>query len=243
MKQLFDSLQSVGGNFHVLEHQVPVDKQLEYFRFSEGVRKDMKNLGSEVDYEQYETKLRNSEIPVYEKEIILSLLASSKQVRAYRILERYAQEPDKELTNWAYMALMESRMLIESELSGQQQAYISTGLGGKGDKLRFFILILSSKVTPFLDYQREIIEKEFVYGLQKNECETERLNIEDKYVELVILAPILVNLKVMLDGIIRECNVYGDFLSEMFTVTNVKMLNKELINRIVDSYGNILAGR
>ena len=61
------------------------------------------------------------------------------------------------LTDWAYMALMESRIMLESELSEEKQIYISTGLGGKGRKLRFYLLLQTNENKPFLDYQRNVI--------------------------------------------------------------------------------------
>jgi hypothetical protein len=141
------------------------------------------------------------------------------------------------------MALMESRITLESELSGEKQIYISTGLGGKGEKLRFYVLILSSLEVPFLDYQCEVIEKEFRYTLSKNDCEVERLTIGDRYVELVFLIPVRADLKKILEDLIRECNLYGNFLSEIFTVTNVKELDQMEVNHIVERYGYDKTGR
>jgi hypothetical protein len=164
-------------------------------------------------------------------------------VRAYRLLEQYVQHPDPELVNWAYMALMESRITLESELSGEKQVYISTGLGGKGQKLRFYVLILSSEGASFLDYQRRVIEKEFGYALPKEDCEIERLTIGDKYVELVFLVPVKADIKKILEDVIRECNLYGNFLSEIFTVTNVKELSMEEVDQIVEKYGRDKASR
>ncbi|MDR0393979.1 MAG: hypothetical protein LBH77_02355 [Tannerella sp.] len=242
-KRFYESFRNMGGHFHILEHRVPVEQQMEYFKYSDRIRKEVHEM-NDMDYEKYMMDLRDNELSGDEKKHVLSILASSKQVRAYRLLERYAQQhPDPELVNWAYMALMESRITLESELSGEKQIYISTGLGGKGQKLRFYVLILSSEGMPFLDYQRKVIEKEFGYALPKEDCEIERLTIGYKYVELVFLTPVKVDIKKMLEDVIRECNLYGDFLSEIFTVTNVKELSPEEVSRIVEKYGLDKTGR
>ena len=232
-KKFYDSFRKMDGRFHILEHRIPVEQQLDYFKYSDKIRKASIDL-NDNDYELYTASLDNPERSKEEKKMILSVLASSKQVRAYRLLERYVQNPDEGLVNWAYMAMMESRITLESELSGEKQIYISTGLGGKGESIRCYVLILSSRGKTFEEYQREVIEKEFGYFLSKNECEIERLTISDNYVELVFLIPISTDIKAVLEETIRECNIYGNFLSELFTVTNVKELTNEEISIIIE---------
>ncbi len=243
-KRFYESFQRMDGHFHILEHRVPVEQQMDYFTYSDRIRKEAREM-TDIDYERYMADLKNDERSEEEKKNILSKLALSKQVRAYRLLEQYVQHPDPnpELVNWAYMALMESRITLESELSGEKQIYISTGLGGKRQKLRFYVLILSSEGRSFLDYQRKVIEEEFGYTLPREDCEIERLSIGDKYVELVFLLPVKSNIKKILESVIRECNLYGSFLSEIFTVTNVKELSPEEVDQIVEKYGHDKAGR
>jgi hypothetical protein len=240
-KKYYDSFRNMDGHFHILEHRVPVEEQIAYFKFSDQVRKTFREM-SDMDYEQYIPDRKDVEQSLDDKKKMLSILAISKQVRAYRMLERYVQNPDKELINWAYMALMESRINLETELSGEKQIYISTGLGGKGQKLRFYVLIVSADGKPFEHYQREVIEKEFGYLLSKEDCEIERLTVGDRYVELVYLMPIKTDIKRLLERLIGECNLYGNFLSEMYTITNVKELSQQEVNRIVEKYGSDQAG-
>jgi hypothetical protein len=241
-KRFYESFRSMEGHFHILERRVPVEQQMAYFKYSDRIRREWTGM-EEDDYSGYVAGLWNSELSKDEKKRILSILASSKQVRAYRLLEQYVQDPDPQLVNWAYMALMESRIMLESELSGEKQIYISTGLGGRGEKLRFYVLILSAGGNLFLDYQREVIEKEFGYSLPQNDCEIERLTVGDRYVELVFLIPVQTDIRKILEDVIRECNLYGNFLSEIFTVTNVKELDQEEINQIVERYGYDKTGR
>ena len=237
-KKVYESFRNMDGNFHILEHRVPVEQQLEYFKYSSELRKRIREM-NDVHFEQCVDDLEDEKITKIQKRLALCFLALSKQVRAYRVLESYVQQqPDEELINWAYMALMESRITLESELSGEKQIYISTGLGGKGEKIRFYALIMSSGGISFADYQREVIEKEFGYAMTKNNCEIERLTIGEKFVELVFLISIKSDLKRILDDVVRECNYYGNFLSETFTVTNVKELSREDVDQIVEKHGN-----
>jgi len=228
-------LKETDGEFHILEKQIPVEIQFEYFKFSDQLRKSPPAV-EEDDLERFMFDLENPESTQEYKRELLSTLATSKQVKAYRILEQYVKEPDPELTDWAYMALMESRITLESELSDEKQIYISTGLGGKGQKLRFFILLLSSTDEPFLDYQRRVIEREFEYALNKQNCEIEQLTVKEKHVEMLVLMPIRLDIKKAIEDIIQECNQYGNFLSGVFTVTNMKILGNDEISEIVNSH-------
>jgi len=226
------------GEFRILEHHVPLETQLEYYKNSNRLRSVMilrKSAISavEADYLQFVSDLQNPETSKEEKKQILSILAVSKQIKAYRILEKYQQHPDKELTDWAYMALMESRMALESEFSDERLIYISTGLGGKGNKLRFYILLLSTTGNPFLDYQRQVIEREFAYAMSNEDGEIEQLTIHDNYVEILLLAPIQADIKKILTDIVHECNQFGDFISDIVTLTNVKKLSEKEIAKIL----------
>ena len=238
-KKFRDSFSKMDGHFHILEQRVPVELQMEYFKYSEQVRKERAKPDlNDMDYTVFRESLSNPESTTDYKKYILSMLATSREVKAYRMLEDYVQHPDEDVSNWAYMALMESRISLESELSDEKQIYISTGLGGKGEKLRFYVLMLSRDRKPFLEYQRKVIEREFAYFLPKADCEIERLTIGEQYVELVFLIPVRADIKLTLDKVINECNQYGDFLSDIFTITNVKELTEQEVTDIINKNGN-----
>jgi len=236
-------LNEANGEFHILEHHVPLETQMEYYKKSNRLRNNMFNIKSaistdEADYLNIFSDLQNPETSKEEKKRLLCILAISKQIIAYRILEKYQQHPDKELTDWAYMALMESRMALESDLSDERMIYISTGLGGKGNKLRFYILLLSTTGNPFLDYQRQVIEREFAYAMSNEDGEIEQLTIRENYVEILLLVPIHADIKKILTDIVHECNQFGDFISDIVTLTNVKKLSEKEIAKILKVQGS-----
>ncbi|MDR2118673.1 MAG: hypothetical protein LBP25_03970 [Tannerellaceae bacterium] len=185
------------------------------------------------EYQVYMHSLSSDTLSSEHKKYILSALAISSDVRAYRLLEDYAQHAESDVTNWAYMALLESRISLESELLEEKQIYISTGLGGRGNKLRFYVLITASKNEPFQAYQRQTVESEFTYYLPTEDIEIERLTVYDLYVELILLIPVQKDIKAILDRIIAECNQYGNFISNTITVTNVKELSADEVAEII----------
>ena len=231
-------LNDANGEVRILEHQVPIETQMEYFFYSNSLRSLLQEEAM-MDLEQFATVLFNSASSLADKKKTLSTLATSRETRAYRILQEYVQGPDEELKDWAHMALMESRIILESEFTNARQIYISTGLGGKGNRLRYYVLLLSASGNPFLDYQQQVIKKEFAYKLLKDEGEIEELTINKNYIELIILLPIQTNIKRFIENVISECNQYGDFISNIVTVTNVKKLAENEIAQILQKYENI----
>ncbi|MDO4757484.1 MAG: hypothetical protein Q4A54_14150 [Parabacteroides sp.] len=233
-KRFQNSFAKLDGRLHILEQRVPVEKQMEYFRYSGIMRKDPNR--SEIDYEIIQETLADPEASAGQKRHVLTMLATTSEVRAYRMLEEYVQAPDSEIADWAYMALMECRIGLESEFSDEKQIYISTGLGGKGEKLRFYVLMVANKKEPFKTYERDIVEREFPYLLAQSECDVERLTVGEKYIELLFLVPVRAEIKLILDQVVNECNQYGDFISSVYTVTNVKELSEEEIQEVIEKH-------
>ena len=235
LKKFYESFGRLQGHFHILEQSISVELQLEYFKYSERMRTE--NRPSALDEERYTILTGTLSDPdASDEELKESLvsLALSKDVKAYRFLEGYVRNAPERVKDWSELALMESRMGLESEFSDEKQIFISTGLGGKGDKLRFFTLLSSHGKQPFEEYQKKVIEREFEYYLSKKDCEIEKLDIRNDYVSMVFLIPIRVDIKQALDAVIMECNQYGNFLSDIFTVTNVKILTEKEIRKILD---------
>ena len=74
----------------------------------------------------------------------------------------------------------------------------------------------------------------FLEGRLRNRAPDDRGKI---YVELVFLIPVRADIKLALDKVINECNQYGDFLSQVFTITNVKELSAEEVEEIIKKNG------
>jgi len=223
LKDLQLSLENLKGNLHVLETNVSVEKQMEYFRFSEAIRVDSFNKRL-VDAQM--KVLSSTEASSAEIKYALAFLAISGNVKAYRAIEAYHELHSDD---WADMAFMQAKITLESEFSDEKQIFISTGLGGKDDQLRFYAFFKSKGGENFSDYQRKLIEKEIPYCIQKYQGMPEELEIRDNYFTLLFLIHIRVDIKAMLEEAVEECNQYGNFISKGFIITNVKVFSEEEI--------------
>lgn len=217
--------------FHILEDLVPIKEQMYYFKYFDQLRKE----NSQFNPEEEIAILFSSEESVERKRRSLTLLASIPDIGAYRSIETYHSNPiDKELENWSSMSLVSSRIILSSDLSGHQQIYISSGLGGQDKKLRFFSLFSTLNREPFTNLQKEIIEREFKFQIQRAEVIIEKFEIENNYFTILMLFPFDINVKSSLNDAIAECNQYGNFLDKKYLFTNVKILDKMEIDKLLN---------
>jgi hypothetical protein len=222
------ALQNARASLHVLETSVPVEIQMEYFKYSERVREH-----GEDDTVEGQLKVLNSDKATYEEaKYAMTFLAISGDVKAYRALENYSKEPKNELLNdWLAMSLLQARITLDTELSDERQVFISTGLGGEGSRLRFYAFFKSERLRPFSDYQRKLIEKEIPYHIRRHQGEVEEIRIEENYFSIVFLIGIQADLKDIILHAVNECNEYGHFIQPGFIITNVKKFGPEDIRR------------
>ena len=224
LKDLRHSLERLKGNLHVLETNVPVERQMEYFRFTEALR----------NYKFTEEGLLEGQMEVLtlpesssdEIRYALAYLAISGDVKAYRAIEAYHKLHPSE---WASLALMQAKIMLETEFSDEKQVFISTGLGGKDNQLRFYAFFKSNMRKNFSDYQKQLIEKEITFSIQKHQGELEKIYIGNNYFTILFLIHIQVDIKNMLEEAIAECNQFGDFINKGFIITNVKVFSEEEI--------------
>ncbi len=224
-ESIYDKIQEilgeVPGTFSILEEKIDIDLQMEYFEFSRTIKKD---LDEEMVMERRE-QIFDFNQDAGDRKSLFAMLASMEEVLAYRTIEKYLKDGHQELRNWAILALQESRMLLESKLLEENQVFISTGLGGKGSKLRYFVVLIGKEKPGFSELQKKIINNEFEDILTKCNAEIEKIDFLGEFAALLVMVPLKVALKDVFRSAIIECNQYGNFMKSNFIITNVKELN------------------
>lgn len=231
LAKLRETLEQQGiDSFHILEDLVPVEVQMEYFRYFERLRRENEPFMRDEEV----SLLFSPDATIERKKRSLTLLASIPDVSAYRSIETYHSSPlEPELTHWSSMALVSSRIILSSYLSGQQQVYISSGLGGHGKKLRFFAVFTTTERQPFTDLQREIVTREFSFQLEQADVVIEKFETKENYFTIQLLFTFDKDAKSILDAAVHECNQYGNFLDTKYLFTNVKVLNDREIESLL----------
>ena len=218
------------GNLKVLEDQIDMDLQMEYFDSSRKIREEYDEAWAE-EHIQY---LAEPGYSVDVKKEILARLASIPRVEFYRAIESFLKDAEEPLRTWATMALNESRMVLESKIMDENQVFISTGLGGRDDKLRYFVVLMTRSRIDLTASQRMIIQNEFEFILKKFDAEVEESHFSGSLATILMLLPMKFSLKAVFKEAIDECNRYGDFLNDDFIVTNVRVLSFEEIEEFLE---------
>ncbi|MEN8230385.1 MAG: hypothetical protein ABFS38_19640 [Bacteroidota bacterium] len=238
-ENLYEKIQEILGgtpsNLKILEHQIDMDLQVEYYEYS-------RKLKNELDESWAFDHMRYLPEPGYSHDVkkeILARLASIENVQCYRAIESYVDMAEEPLKDWALLALNESRMQLESKIMEENQVFISTGLGGKKQKLRYFVVLMSRTKTDLTPTHQMVIHNEFEFILKKFDAEVEEVNFSGYLATILLLLPMNYSLKMVFQEAINECNQYGNFLEEDYIVTNVKTFSfkeiKEFLKRKSDN--------
>ena len=97
-------------------------------------------------------------------------------------------------------------------------------------------MLYSRTLKPFEAYQKDIVEREFNYVLLRENCDVDRIEVGEVSVKLMIYIPFRASIRHLMAKAIGSCNEYGDFLSEHYTITNVKELNEDEIKEAIEVY-------
>jgi len=229
-KQFYQNIQKVlddlPDNFSILEEQIDIEVQMKYFELAKEVRS--RNLANEC-FENREELYLPDVSAERKKEILLSI-ATIDDVKAFRAIEKFAGLAEGEIKQWAILAFQESRMLIQSSLLDEQLVFISTGLGGKGQKLRYYVVFINKNREKILNAtQQKLLKDEVVFELNQNDGEFESMDFSEGFSTVLVMLPIQSDLKMIFRNIIDECNQYGDFLDDDMIVTNVKVMSRNEI--------------
>jgi len=221
-KKLIELIEKSGKNFSILEDQIDVNVQIVFFEFLKDLQKNKRNdtliIADSV-------KLNNFETTIEEKKVLLAELSNCESVEAYRILEKYQTDVDESLKSWAQLAFQHCKIGLESNLMDENKVFISTGLGGKESKLRYFIAGKHKENESFTESQRKIIKTEFEFIFKKHNSEIEKLEFFNQYYFFTSLIPIEIDLNNLISNATSECNQFGNFLRTDFLITNIKLLS------------------
>ncbi len=205
------------------------------------VQKEYHDLSGSIDFDSvnYEEvlieadKLFVRDIPIEEKKRILILLAYLKTMESAKILEKYINVSEGSLKDWAILSLKECRMLVEGVFLDEEGGFISTGLGGKDKKLRYYFIVSTKESRPLTVAERENLREGFKKSSDEYGAEIEGITIENNYAMVGILIPMDVAVGEFIEEGIRRCNKTRQILLKDYYVTNVKKPTNEEISKYI----------
>lgn len=237
IEDMEELLAMAGSNLNIMEEEVDLKVQKEYFALAEVLGLD------EASYPKVSKKylenindLFDADVDEEVKKKMLVILPTLDDVSVYRCLENFSKQ-DTPLQKWAVIALQQSRMLLQSTLLDDPGVFISTGLGGHGLLLRYFCVFLKRIPGELKGFQQNILKDETEAAVTAAGGNIESVEFKDEYTAMVLLLPLKTDLQKVFSGIIDECNQYGNFLHENMIITNVKKLSEEEIIELLENKG------
>lgn len=223
-------LTNLPDKYEIMEEGIDVQTQKAYIDYSHSF--DRGEL-TEPETNNLSRILFDTQTTIEAKKKVLTLLAHLGSITAFRQIEKYHNNPDKDLKQWTALALQECKMFLESTLTDESTGFISTGLGGLHDKLRYYFLILPTPDRPFTTTQKKVIKEELNLVAKSLNSIMESIDISDTFIGLTVLVPMDVAVGTLIETGIKKCNELGDFVFEHYYVTNQNIPGKLEINDII----------
>lgn len=230
---IYDKIQEllgdIPGNLSILEEQIDAEIQMEYYNYCSSLEEDFdqEEVISQRDY------IFRSDISTEDKKHLFVKLANTSSIEVYRTLEKYLHIADDYLKDWATLALKECRLLLESNLLDKSQVLISTGLGGKGLKLRYYTVLIATNGKNFTSFEHTIITDEVQFAIKKSNGELEEICFDRELCTILSIIPLQTPVQQLFNEIIAECNQYGGFLETEFIITNVRILPCDDVRELI----------
>lgn len=217
---------NIADSIDLIEDEINLSVHQQYFDLSKKIDFDS------IDYKEVlkdRKKLFSEDTASEAKQMILLRLAHLGTIDSYRTIERYLRLPENNLRDWALLCLKECGMFLQTSFLGEEGGFVSTGLGGKKNKLRYYSVIRTKKGLPFSETDRDMLGQKFKMIARQFESDIEELSIEKNYAMVKILIPMDVAVGTVIEQGIIECNKKQEFLSPSYYVTNVKKPTDEEI--------------
>lgn len=210
-EQLQELLGQLSGGFKVVEHGFNPDL-VAYFQKT---IEDLKEAPLEEEVEVIQ-QLLETETDLDTQKKYIAQLAQLGSVPALRALEAYEKTASEELISWVRLSLTQCRIKVESELLDDPIGYITTGLGGKNNKIRYYMAAKSTE--PFTAGRVQFAYQEFRDVLKEWNAELESMENMGDYLLFRMLAPLNIIIPDMISEGIDRCG----FLDSQFWLSNMQ---------------------
>lgn len=163
------------------------------------------------------------------KQKILFRLAHTSDVEAYKLLKKFYEQATGFLKEWTALCLDECQVFVESDLLEIPRGMISTGLGGDGKRLRYYVILTKIQNTDFNKEQKNRLEGILEIVVNKYDAKIQEIEFNKGIAVLAILIPINVAPGSLIIKMINNCNQSKRFLKFHYFITNVGKPKKKEI--------------
>jgi hypothetical protein len=227
----YDAVAStVGANLKIMDLQVDIEVQMEYMQM---MRRAGKPLASDEAIANAQEQLLDPDTALSVKKKLLQKLSQVEKVEMLRFLEQYAADAADDLRDFAQLAAFHSQLYLESSLLDEPQMVVASGMGGKGQCLRFFVALFPETARRLSESQKRLVKKEFAYIFQDFNAEIENdIDFVGKYPKFTMLVPFQTHPSKIVAESIKSCNELGRFLRDGAIISNLKPLDDKEIDKV-----------
>jgi hypothetical protein len=221
--EIANLFKSIPDEFRVIENKIKEKTINEYYE-------TLDNLDNNTKAEILKSQNNWSDIKsTKETKELLVCLSEKGNVKSYRKIEEIIKNGNPEILDFSYVSLKFARLNLENQLSDEPVGFISSGLGGKENKLRYYFVIKSKeKIEP----EREsIVIHELENICTKNDSEYEESENHGKYVLIKILVSIDFAIGNIIDDLTNRCS----FLDKEYMCTNVEKPSIDFIEKWINN--------
>ena len=230
-KNLKKMLESIPENFDIMQDGIDIETLKEYSGYSHSFDKGKLSDKETINLGR---ALIEKKLPIEARKKILVLLAHLGTIEACRQIENYCNSPDNDLKHWSLLSLQECRMFLEGSIMDESMGYIASGLGGLGNRMRYYFFVLPLIGASFTQIQKDVIKSEFETICNVLNSIVENINFSDIYVGFTVLVPVDVAVGTLIDSGIKRCNELGEFVFEHYYVGNVNIPDQKEILEIIE---------
>jgi hypothetical protein len=216
--EILKIFESIPDEFRVVESQINSDTITEYYELLEKLEKEgqSNNLKEFSGWKDLKSKEAIKEL--------LVILSEVGDVKSYREIEKISESKYPEIIEFAHVALKFARLNLENQLSDEPIGFVSSELGGKENKLRYYFVIKSKKEIEKKKETMIVDELQKICG--RSDSEFEEIENHSNYVLIKILVSIDFAIGNVIEQLINKC----PFVDEEYLCTNVEKPTDEFIN-------------
>lgn len=208
--RISEMLNYVPDELRIIEHEMTLEAMLSFYNMSRRLKKQEEETIVLEKARSWETLIPNRAV----KELLVQLAAFGS-VECFRMLEGIAPKLPKDIKPFGYVALNQARMLLETSLMDGPVGFIVSGLGGKGNKIRFYFAVTTKR--PFTDGMKRYVRAVYQDVCKETDSEMEEIEFSEQYLLIKMLGSFDYSISDIIERGIQEC----DFLDNRFYVTNI----------------------
>ncbi len=234
-EELSELLEALPDKLQTIKSEVEItpEEQQSYISYHNKINLD-KYPEKQVSKES--SNLFDKNFPLEGKKRILFCLAHFGSLESFKMLDKYLENPDKELMTWAVLCIEECRRFLEMELMGEDQMLVFGGAGGDGKRGRFYFIVTAENTIT--EDRQTFIQNTFEQTAKDHDSIIEYIEFKNNYGLISCLLSIEVAPDTLaMDGI-TDCNKGNDLLRVHYYVSNMKKPDEGVIEEYLKDFNN-----